>query len=164
MIVDLHCHTNISDNSLTIEDVISKAKESGITHLGITDHDTTVGLRETQRIGQRVGVEIIPGIEISAYDFKHNTRAHILGYYLEPEHPAIEQLCGPLREARHNASFKMVEKLIEAGYSISWEQVQKYAGATGVYKQHIMHALIDQGYCNKIYSPLYTELFSRGRS
>ena len=163
MRADLHCHTKISDNSFTTEEVISIAKEAEITHLAITDHDTTAGLQKALQVGKHLGVEIIPGIEISAYDFVRNSRAHILGYYIEPEHPAIEQLCGPLRNARNAAALEMVKKLVEVGYSINWEQVQKYAaGGTGVYKQHIMHALIDQGYCKEIYGPLYKEIFSRG--
>lgn len=57
----------------------------------------------------------------------------------------------------------MVNRIQDAGYEISWEQVQTYAqGGTGVYKQHIMHALIDRGYTDAIYSPLYKQLFARG--
>ena len=162
MIADLHCHTKISDNSLTIEEVITMAKQAGVSHLAITDHDTTAGLRPAIDIGLRLGVKIIPGIEISAYDFERKVRAHILGFHVQPGHPALEQICRPLRAARQAASRRMVEKLIQAGYSISWQQVMQYAGGTGVFKQHIMHALLDQGYCREINGPLYQELFFRG--
>jgi hypothetical protein len=117
-------------------------------------------LAEAINIGKKQGVEIIPGIEISAYDYKRNKRAHILGYYIEPGHPALENLCNPLAASRQKASYLIVQKLINAGYGITWEQVEKYAqGGTGVYKQHILHALVDTGCCNGIYSPLYKELF-----
>lgn len=162
-IVDLHCHTKISDNSYTTEEVIELAKQAGVTHLAITNHDTTTGLREAVQLGEQYGVEIIPGIEISAYDFKRGRRAHILGFYVEPDHPAVESLCGPLRIARHEACRTMVSRIQDAGYAIDWEQVEAYAqGGTGVYKQHIMHALIDAGYTDAIYSPLYKKLFARG--
>jgi predicted metal-dependent phosphoesterase TrpH len=163
MIVDLHCHTSVSDCSYTVEEVITLAGNAGISHLAVTDHDTTSGLEQALLVGAKLGVDIIPGIEISAYDFGQNRRAHILGYYIEPGHPALEQLCNPLRIERHNASHEMVQRLIKAGYRISWELVQQYAlKGTGVYKQHIMHALIDEGYSETIYGPLYKELFSRG--
>lgn len=163
MSIDLHCHTNISDNSLSIREVIRLAKEAGVTHLAVTDHDTTKGLPEAISIGQELGVEIIPGIEISAYDFKRKKRAHILGYYIEHEHPAIEELCLPLIERRHHASYEMVKKIQAAGYEIAWEQVEGYTkDGTGVYKQHIMQVLLDQGYCDEIYGELYKTLFSRG--
>lgn len=86
-----------------------------------------------------------------------------LGFYVEPDHPAIEEQCAPLRTARHEACRTMVERIRKAGHTINWEPVQTYAeGGTGVYKQHIMHALIDRGYTDAIYSPLYKTLFARG--
>lgn len=160
--IDLHVHTKISDNSLTAFEVILLAREKGIEYLAITDHDTTKGLEEAADIGRKLGVHIIPGIEISAYDYKNNKRAHILGLYIKPGHNALEELCRPLTEARQQASREMVDRIIKAGYAISWTEVEKYAeGGTGVYKQHIMHALVDRGYCGDIYSPLYRTLFKR---
>lgn len=162
-IIDLHVHTKISDNSLTAEEVIKSAKEKGVTCFAITDHDTTKGLREAIDYGNKSGVGIIPGIEISAYDYKRNKRAHILGLYIEPGHPALDYLCASLTESRNRASREMVSRLFAAGYDITWEEVQKYAeGGNGVYKQHIMHALLDNGYCESIYCELYKKLFRRG--
>lgn len=149
--------------SYTTEEVIRLAKQVGVAHLAITNHDTTLGLREAAVLGEQYGVEVIPGIEISAYDYKRGRRAHILGFYVEPDHPLIEELCAPLRTARHEACRVMVERVRQAGYDIDWEQVQEYAeGGTGVYTQHIMHALIDREYADAICSPLYKQLFARG--
>lgn len=165
MIADMHCHTRISDNSFTIAEVIAIAKRQGVTHLAITDHDTTAGLEEAAALGAEHDVVIIPGIEITAYDYKRQVKAHILGYFVESGHFAIEELCKPVRERRHEASYVMVKKLIEMGYDLTWEEVKRYAsGGTGVYKQHIMHALIDKGYCSDIYSPLYKKLFNSGEN
>lgn len=162
--IDLHVHTRISDGFLKNREVIQRAKEKGITHLAITDHDTTQGLQEAIILGQEIGVSIVPGIELSAYDFQRNRRAHILGLYIEPGHPSLDLLCAPLLQRRNQASFKMVSKVIAAGYDISWEDVQNYEGETGVFKQHIMHALLDKGYCESIYCDLYHKLFRRGSS
>ena len=162
--IDLHVHTNISDNSLSISEVIRLALDKGITHLAITDHDTTKGLQEAINLGIEIGVGIIPGIELSAYDYQRNKRAHILGLNIEPGHHSLDLLCTSLVQNRNQASFEMVSKIIAAGYDISWEDVRKYEGGTGVYKQHIMHALLDKGYCKSIYGDLYKELFHRGSS
>ncbi|EKN65914.1 PHP domain-containing protein [Neobacillus bataviensis LMG 21833] len=165
MKVDLHCHTNISDCSFSFEEIVQFALKEKVSHLAITNHDTTKGLEEMTVLGKEKGIEIIPGIEISAYDFKRNRRIHVLGYLIEPGHSSIQDLCEPLLTERHQASYLMVQHLIEAGYSISWEQVeQNAAGGTGVYKQHIMHALIDNGYTDSIYGDLYKKLFSRGQN
>ncbi|OZI11442.1 phosphatase [Bacillaceae bacterium SAS-127] len=163
MLIDLHCHSKISDNSMPLADLIGHAKQRGVTHLAITDHDTTKGLIKAEQLGKEIGVEIIPGIEISAFDFKRNRRAHILGYFVSPNHSAIKYLCDPLIQARHEASYQMTQKIIDAGYDITWEEVENYAvGGTGVYKQHIMHALMAKGYTDTIYGELYNQLFSRG--
>ncbi|QRG69066.1 PHP domain-containing protein [Brevibacillus choshinensis] len=165
MKVDLHCHTNLSDCSHSFEEIVELAVKEGVTHLAITNHDTTLGLVQMVEQGKAKGVEIIPGIEISAYDFARNRRVHVLGYYVQPGHPAIDRICSPLIERRHQASAVMVQTLIEAGYELTWEQVMSYAkGGTGVYKQHIMHALIEKGYTTSIYGDLYKKLFSRGQN
>ncbi|MBD8067899.1 PHP domain-containing protein [Bacillus sp. PS06] len=165
MKIDLHCHTKISDNSFTIEEVLWQAKRNDVTHLAITDHDTTAGLEYAMQFGEKIGVTIIPGIEISAYDYKRNTRAHILGLFITPGHPAISKLCQPFLEKRNEVSYLMVEQLIKNGYDLSWEEVQSYAeGGTSVFKQHIMHALLDKGYTNRIYGDLYKKLFIRGNA
>lgn len=104
----------------------------------------------------------MPGIEISAYDYQRNNRAHILGLFIELGHPSLDLLCTSLVQSRNQASCEMVRKVIAAGYDISWEDVQKYEGGTGVYKQHIMHALLDKGYCESIYCDLYKKLFRIG--
>lgn len=160
--IDLHCHTRISDNSMTAEEVILLAKQRHITHLAITDHDTTEGLDAAVELGRLHGVSIIPGIEISACDFERRRKVHILGLYIKPGYGALERLCRPISDRRNGVSHEMVKKIAAAGYDISWERVREYAqGSAGVYKQHIMHALMDAGYCDGIYSPLYKALFSR---
>jgi predicted metal-dependent phosphoesterase TrpH len=164
--IELHCHTNISDCPLSIDEVLELALAQGVTHLAVTNHDTTKGLEEAVETGKRYGIEVIPGIEMSGFDFKRGRRAHILGYFIEPgSHEGIETICQPLVNKRHKASEEMVERLIAAGYQISWERCKEIAhGGTGVYKQHIMHALIEAGYTTSIYGPLYKKLFNRGQN
>lgn len=165
MKIELHCHTNISDCSLSINEVLELALAQGVTHLAITNHDTTKGLVEAVETGKRYGIEVIPGIEISGFDFNRRQRVHILGYFIQPGHEAIETFCQPLVNKRHIASKGMVEKLIAAGYKITWERCKEIAhGGTGVYKQHIMHALIEAGYTDSIYGLLYKQLFNRGQN
>ncbi|WP_282935207.1 PHP domain-containing protein [Paenibacillus sp. RC67] len=165
MKAELHCHTRISDGSFHFDEILELARREGVTHLAITNHDTTCELHQMIDNGQNQGIEIIPGIEISGYDFQRGRRVHLLGYFIEPGNEAIETLCSPLLKKRHEGCHTAVERLIEAGYSITWEEVLKYAeGGTGVYKQHIMHALINHGYTTTIYGDLYKKLFSRGQN
>ena len=163
VVADLHCHTSWSDNDQPVRSVIRLARARGVTHLAITDHDTTAGLPEAIRCGREEGITVIPGIELSAWDGKRNRRAHILGYFVEPGHPALEAVGGRLLAEREEAARQMTEKLAEAGYRIDWETVKTYAASsTTVYKQHILHALMDAGYCDSIRGALARRLFSRG--
>lgn len=162
-VIDLHCHTNRSDNSLSVSQVLQLAKINGVTHLAITDHNTTLGVNEGIRLGRQMGIEVIPGVEISAYDYKRKVKVHILGYYIEPEHPYLEKVCTFLIESRKKSSQEMMKRIQDTGYHITWEQVEKYTpNGTGVFKQHIMHALKDQGYCDQLFGGLYSTLFSPG--
>lgn len=162
---ELHCHTNISDGSYSFEQLAEAALKEDIRVLAVTNHDTTQGLALMAEQGGSLGLEIIPAIEISACDRERKTKVHILGYFIEPGHPALERLCAPMIAKRHETSRLMVERLAEAGYRITWDQVQRYAlGGTGVYKQHIMHALIDEGYAVSIYGELYKKLFAKGQN
>ncbi|MCM3785195.1 PHP domain-containing protein [Neobacillus mesonae] len=164
MKVELHCHTRISDGSCSFEEVLELADQEAVTCLAITNHDTTSGLQDMVIRGKEKGIDIIPGIEISAYDSTRERRVHILGYEIEPGDSGIAELCNPLIERRHVGCRRAVMLLASNGYNITWEQVLKYAkGGTGVYKQHIMHALIDEGYTDSIYGELYKTLFSRGK-
>ncbi|WP_339317121.1 PHP domain-containing protein [Paenibacillus sp. FSL R10-2734] len=164
MKVELHCHTRMSDGSLHFAELLELAVQEQIGHLAVTNHDTTQGIAEMDEMCRERGIEFIPGIEISGYDAERQRRIHILGYFIEQDHEAIDALCSPLLLRRHEGCRLATERLIEAGYNIRWEDVQNYAaGGTGVYKQHIMHALIDQGYTDRIYGDLYKKLFSRGQ-
>ena len=77
---DLHCHTKLSDGSLGIEDLITLAKKRGIEAIAITDHDCLAGTVRGKIIGDRFGVQVIPGVELSATDTKTGKKVHLLCY------------------------------------------------------------------------------------
>jgi predicted metal-dependent phosphoesterase TrpH len=163
MKVDLHVHTNISDSDYSIEETVRIAKENDVKYMGIVNHDTVKGLEEAIEIGKKEGIFIIPGIEISAYDYKRNRKVHILGYNFILEAKNIKALCNPIIEQRNNNSIRQINILRENNYNISLEEVQEKAKySTCIYKQHIMEVLMDNGYCTEIYSDLYNKLFKNG--
>ena len=140
---DLHIHTNISDGSYSAKEVLEMAKKNELTHIGITNHDTVKGLSEAVEMGKEFGIKVIPGIEISAYDFKNNRKVHILGYNFELKGANISKLCNPTLEARNENSMWQMRTLIENGYDIDVKSVQEKSKVGGVlYKQHIMQAYI----------------------
>ena len=96
--VDLHVHTCASDGSETPERVLELAAEAHMTAIAITDHDNTNGLAAAMAAGTRVGVEVIPGIELSA-DYK-GIEIHILGYFIDPNAESLGDLLETALENR----------------------------------------------------------------
>lgn len=158
MKADLHCHTSISDGSLGISDVIKQAERNGIDYLAITDHDTLASLSRSAVLGERYGVTVIPGVELSAFDKKRGRKVHILCYM--PKKPdRLEGLCYRTSEYRKNRGKSMAFKVMKK-YPISLESIMKYAASSkAIYRCHIMHALMDYGYTTDLYGTVYDEIF-----
>lgn len=157
---DLHCHTTLSDGSLGIEEVIVQAKRMGLDYLSITDHDTLSSSSRAAVLGERYGIKVIPGVELSAWDKARNSRVHILCY--APQKPdRLEGLCLKSCEIRKSCARDMIEKVTKK-YPITAEAVLKYCkGSKSIYKQHIMRALVNYGYATELYGELDDELFNR---
>ncbi|HBW34688.1 PHP domain-containing protein [Desulfosporosinus sp. BICA1-9] len=161
MKADLHCHSRVSDGSLEIREIVSIAQKIGIKALSIVDHDTVDGLAEAENAGKEYGVSIISGIEISAYDYRRGRKAHVLGFLMDKPQQ-VGEVCRPMLIKRQITSEGIVERLSEAGYSITWDFVKKISrGSTNVYKQHIMHALMELGYTSALKADLYKKLFAK---
>lgn len=159
MAVDLHCHTKLSDSSMGLEDLIILAAKRGVTTIAITDRDCQAGTVRGKIIGERRGVTVIPGVEISAYDSKRDRYAEIL-CYLSDSPDRLEGLCHRNTLARKKASQMMTLKAARK-YPITPELVIKCAtGATAVFEEHIMHALVECGMTDKVHGELFDELFS----
>ncbi len=159
MSADLHCHTKLSSSSMGIEDILALAQKRGITTIAITDRDCQAGTVRGKIIGERRGITVIPGVEISAYDSKLDKYVEILGYLCDSP-DRLEGLCHRNVVQRKKASQLMTLKVARK-YPITPELVLKCAtGSTAVFEQHIMHALLECGLTDRLYGDLYEELFS----
>lgn len=159
MIGDLHCHTTLSDGSLGIEDIIVQAKKTGVDFISITDHDTMSSISRAKVLGERYGIQTIPGVELSAWDKKRNRKVHILCY--APQKPdRLEGLCIKSCDIRRKCAAEMVDNVMKL-YPITVENVMKHAtGSKSIFKQHIMHALLEYGYTTHFYGRLNDKLFN----
>lgn len=159
MKADLHVHTNHTDGSDNPEEVFKKAKEMNVTTIAITDHDTLYGMDIHYKLAEKYSIEYIPGIEISAYDYKNNKKCHIVGLYVKEGYKPLDEMIEKITKARHENSFKQIEKLIELGYNIKFDDFKNKTGIHGIYKQHIMDVLIRKGYAKEIYGEFYEKMF-----
>lgn len=159
---DLHCHTKISDGSVGIEELIAIAKRRGLSAISVTDHDSTAGATRAVIIGKRHQLNVIHGVELSTMDKQRGKKVHLLCYLCDvPDR--LEGLCRRTGESRRKAATAMIRKVMRY-YPITPELVVKCAtGSTNIYKQHIMHALMDAGYADSIYGELYQKLFAPGQ-
>lgn len=142
--IDLHLHTTHSDGSLRPSDVLALAKQANVSALAITDHDITTGIPEAMAAGRDLGIEVIPGVEISSYDGK--SELHILGYCVNWEDAAFNQRLARLRESRHRRNPLIIERLRAAGLDVTYEEVRALAGTESVGRPHIAQLLMQKKY------------------
>src|SRR5215207_8291826 len=98
--IDLHTHSTASDGTLDPAAVVRLAASCGVTALALTDHDTVAGLPSAQAAAADLGIEFLPGIEVTAA-FPRPGVMHLLGYGFDPHHPALLRLTTRLAAARH---------------------------------------------------------------
>lgn len=159
MACDLHCHSKISDGSMGIDEIIAMARRRGLSALSITDHDAVAGATRAGVIGKRQGIEVIHGVEFSAKDPVRGRKVHILGYLCDSP-DRLEGMCRQINNSRRAAATEMVRKVLRY-YPIVPESIVRCAsGSTNVFKQHVMHALIDAGYADGFYGDVFHKLFS----
>jgi len=142
--VDLHLHTTASDGVLSPSEIVRYAKAKGLQAIAITDHDTIDGCEEGLSEGERIGFEVIPGIEISA-EYSPGSM-HILGFFLDIHHPLLNERLEYLQKARAERNPKMVAKLNQLGMEVTYEEVLKASGGGQVGRPHFANVLLEKKY------------------
>ena len=156
--IDLHLHTTASDGALTPGDLVREARAHGLECIAVTDHDSTNGIEEATAEGQRLGVQVIPGIEMST-DIPR-AEVHVLGYYLDYQDQQFQVLLRQLREGRKERAEKMVAKLAEMGLPLPWERVLEVAGSGSVGRPHVAQVMLECGYVSSL-AEAFTDYIGR---
>ena len=145
--IDLHTHSSYSDGSLSPRQLVQLAKKRGLRAIALTDHDTVGGVEEALIAGKELGVEVVPGVEISA---QHPPGTmHILGYYINASNGRLLEALKKLQQARAARNPKIIERLQALGLEISTTEVLDLsAGQVG--RPHIARALVNKGYVSSI--------------
>jgi 3',5'-nucleoside bisphosphate phosphatase len=161
--IDLHTHSTASDGTLTPAQLVRAAQAAGLEALALTDHDTAAGLPQALEEGRRIGLEVVPGCELSVTTKR--AKMHILGLWLPPVPHKLNAAMRELREHRHNRNHIIIAKLNALGLDISYEEVQAIAGQAAsaddsgegsVGRPHIARLLLAKGLVTSI-----DEAFSR---
>ncbi len=145
MRIDLHTHSRVSDGTDTPTGLVLKALEAGLDVIALTDHDTFDGVPEAVAAGERMGVRVVPGIEMSTDVAGHSV--HLLGYGCDMHHPALTQELATVRDGRSRRLPAMCRQLSEAGVPVSLDDITAAAqSARALGRPHVADAMVARGY------------------
>jgi predicted metal-dependent phosphoesterase TrpH len=140
--VDLHTHSTASDGTLPPDEVIEAAKNANIRAVALTDHDTLAGVALATAAGERLGVRVVPGVELSAS--QGDREVHILALHVT-RLTLLESRLETLRGGRAVRAARIVDRLRELGIDVTLEMVMHEAGAASIGRPHIARAMIRAG-------------------
>lgn len=151
---DLHAHSNASDGTDTPANLARAASRAGLAALAITDHDTTAGHEECRAACDTLGVEFIPGVELSgdarallsSLHLPHVGQLHILGLFVDSASPELSSLCLRLRQGRDERVPRMLASLASLGMPLSMDDVRAIAGDAVLCRPHVAFAMVARGY------------------
>ncbi|NOU76284.1 PHP domain-containing protein [Paenibacillus sp. LMG 31458] len=150
---DLHTHTTASDGTQSPAANVQMAFDAGLSAIAITDHDTVSGVAEALLAGRELGIEVVPGVEISTV--ANGQDIHVLGYYMDIHNEQFLQRLASLRETRDTRNNMIIERLQQLGLDITMAEVLreieniKSKGDT-VGRPHIAAVLLNKGYVSTI--------------
>ncbi len=141
--VDLHSHSTASDGALAPAEVVETASRAGLAALALTDHDTLAGVAAAKEAGQRLGVRIVAGVELSLMDGEKEV--HMLGLHIA-QVDALQAELEAVRDSRKSRAEQIVAKLNALGVPVTIDAVFAEAAGGAVGRPHIARALIAGGW------------------
>jgi hypothetical protein len=145
---DLHTHSTASDGTLSPTALVERAAAAGVRALALTDHDTLAGLPEARRAAKRLGVELIPGVEVSVT--WGGRTVHIVGLGVDSESDTLRKGLAGLQEYRLWRAEEIARRLAKAGYDAALEGARRHAAGTLIGRTHFARFLVDQGAADDI--------------
>lgn len=156
---DLHLHTNLSDGNLSADELLLLCKRKGLRCISITDHDNLDSYKLAQKPAEELGIELIPGIEISAV--WQGKDIHILGYFCDPTNLALNIELEDFAKQRIVRVKAIVKKLNALGLDITFEKVLTYCKGKVIGRPHIAMSLLDEEYISS-FSEAFTKYLGDG--
>lgn len=142
--VDLHTHSNKSDGSFTPGELIEYAVKKGLAAIALTDHDTVAGLDEAIETGNRLGIEVIPGVELSC-EYKSRD-IHIVGLGIDYKNSSFINKLNEFIDTRELRNRKMCDKLTNAGIEVSYNKLIEKYGESVITRAHFADYMLEKGY------------------
>jgi len=148
---DLHCHSNVSDGTLTPTELVNRAAERGVKVLALTDHDDLDGLDEARAAAAQHGMTFINGVEISVSWRVHTL--HIVGLKINPDYPPLSAGLLSVRSGRGERAQKMADELAKAGIGGTLQGAYHFAtNPNMISRTHFARYLVASGHCKDVKS------------
>jgi len=152
--IDLHTHSLKSDGAQTPADVVRTAWQAGLSAMALADHDNIEGVPEAMAEGERLGIEVIPAVELSA---QSDTELHILGYFIDIHNKKLQDAMAYALRVRDERQEETCRKLNEQGFSITMDELRQEAHGNPVLcRAHFAQIMVRKGY-----APSVQEAFSK---
>lgn len=142
--IDLHCHSTISDGVLAPADLVRHAHSKGVRMLSLTDHDDLGGLDEAREIAQSLGLQFINGVEISVL-WQERT-VHIVGLRIDPNHAPLRHGLESMRAGRILRAEKIADELAKAGIPDALQGAYRHSQGNIIGRAHFARYLVELGY------------------
>ena len=140
---DLHMHSTHSDGTMTPRELVLQAKETGLSAVALTDHDTTSGMAEMQQAGRELDVRVLSGVEISV-EYAGKT-VHMLGYCFDAAGESLQVALDELVRGRTERNHEIIRKLQSLGIDISYAEVVAESGGKVVGRPHFAAVMLRKG-------------------
>lgn len=147
MLIDLHCHSSVSDGTGSPDEVVRRARAAGVAVLALTDHDTVAGHTEAVR-ALPPEMTLVRGMELSCRLKGHSL--HLLAYLFDPAEPELAAERERIRHDRAHRARGMVERLGELGTPVTWAQVSRITGDSVPGRPHIARAMVEAGVVSSV--------------
>ncbi len=144
MSIDLHTHSTTSDGTMSPAELVEYAHRKGLSAIAITDHDTIDGIDEAIAAGINLGIEVVPGIELSVKYSNHNI--HLLGYLFDYQQQDLHVALTRLQAGRLERNIKIIDNLKKLGLAIEFSELKKSAGSGQNGRPHIARLMIEKNF------------------
>jgi predicted metal-dependent phosphoesterase TrpH len=158
---DLHCHSNISDGTLTPTELVQRAAGRGVKMLALTDHDDVDGLDEARAVAQEFDIIFVNGVEVSVTWRSHTL--HIVGLGIDPTYTPLAEGLRLVRSGRGARAQKMSDELAKAGVGGVLAGAYKYANNPNMIgRTHFARYLVESGQCKDVKS-VFNRYLAKGK-
>jgi predicted metal-dependent phosphoesterase TrpH len=141
--IDLHSHSRASDGQYASAEVAELVARAGVTVWALTDHDTVAGLEAAGQAAGRLGLRLVPGIELSA--FLERREIHLLGHFVDPVHQGLRSFEDDLARRRRERMHAIVEKLATVGVRLRVADIEKFGDGKTIGRPHVARAVMETG-------------------